>query len=190
MSEDKVADVVIDGKKMTVVQDLRVLNNDTMPEFAKGHGGIESLLDGLTFQISAIAKDNREGGTAGFSAHIEDLNMDDYKDMTKQEIMLEVMSGCVTAYLAAMAKMLPPRMFSQIISPLADVLSQSLQQTGVITVQEGPSFDQLMIQVNEEVEELQKKNMKQNPHEEEFDKEGAIERAVEKLKSVGKGLIH
>ena len=154
-----------------------------VPEWAKGMEGVELMLDGLTYHISHDAHEEGCDCHKG-KAPIPSIPEDYLNSMGKErDKMLEIVCGCMVAYLSAMATLLENEQYHKIVQPLPDVIAKAMANAGLVSPISKEEYDKL----NNGLKEYAK--AKGIPMGE--DKDGfSLEKALRELKGIAKGMIH
>lgn len=176
-------------------RERNVVQREELPDWTQGLNDVQQLLQGLTFTLSACI--HAKGETIEANSPIRQQNhVDEFKKMDQKTAMLEVVCGVLITWLAHHSSSMPPAIFNSIVSPLGETLAGSLAQIGVIKVAE----KDITMKVCEKIKAVHESkatakgidsfvNEKAMKEMSEFD-ESALESAVEKLKRIGKGLLH
>lgn len=179
-----------DEKKL-VAQNVQIITEETVPDWAVGLEGIQLLLDGVLFQHSV----NVHEASRMNEKLMKPLDPADFEGLKDQTKAFEILAGCVSAYFSAMALALPHQEFRKYISPLADVIGYAWQSGGVIEPLTKEETENMIKRLEEKRDQIEAMRKKASDWREEVRSESsktdedAIDKALKKLSNITKGLL-
>jgi len=179
-------------------QEKDPLDYQTLPEWTKGMPEFRKLLQGMAFTFGACIHVKGESIEKNSPVKNEKEGIDGIamlKSLPPEKMVLEMMSGILLQWLSHQTTTMPSPVFNHIVGPLPETIAGALHQMEVIPLVKKEKIEEIHQHLSDKFKEQHGMTIEQmvgkqlNQQTKDLD-QSALESAVEKLKRVGKGLLH